>query len=180
MCPMVRRSLAIEHALLGLLKQSPLHGYQLHRLLSDPDGLKRVWHLKQAQLYALLGKLEEAGYISGSIQQQASHPPRRVYRLTKAGQEAFQNWLSSPVSRPRQMRQEFQAKLYFARLEGNEACTRLISIQRQACQEWLTAQEAIAGQESTGNSYPWLVDQYRLRQIRAMLDWLDLCQEKLR
>ena len=100
MSPMVRRSLTIEHALLGFLQQSPLHGYQLHQQVSDPAGLKLVWYVKQAQLYSLLGRLEEAGYITSSIQQQETRPARRVFQLTKAGLEAFQNWLYSPVSRP--------------------------------------------------------------------------------
>jgi DNA-binding PadR family transcriptional regulator len=108
---MIRRSLTIEHALLGILQQGPLHGYQLHQRLSDPAGLKRVWYVKQAQLYALLWKLEEAGYITSSIQQQETRPPRRVFHLTDSGDEAFKTWLYSPVQRPRQVRQEFQAKL---------------------------------------------------------------------
>jgi PadR family transcriptional regulator, regulatory protein AphA len=179
MSPMVRRSLTIEHALLGFLQQGPLHGYQLHQKLCDPAGLKQVWYLKQAQLYALLGKLEEAGYITATIQPQETRPARRVFRLTPAGQDAFQDWLFSPVLRPRQMRQEFQAKIYFAQYSGGEACARLIAVQCQACQHWLAAQKTYAERESAANDYAWLVDQYRVGQIQAMLDWLKICQEKL-
>lgn len=179
MSPMVRRSLTVEHALLGFLQSGPMHGYQLHQQLRDPAGLKQVWYLKQAQLYALLGKLDEAGYITASIQLQETRPARRVFSLTPTGREAFQNWLVSPVQRPRQMRQEFHAKLYFARREGGKTCARLIDLQRQACQEWLEAQKASAGQENGGNAYVWLIDQYRLGQIQAMLDWLDTCQATL-
>jgi len=179
MAPMVRRSLTIELALLGYLRPGPLHGYQIYQQLGDPAGLKPVWYLKQAQLYALLAKLEEAGFIRGSIQQQEARPARRVFRLTETGQEAFQNWLFSPVQKPRQMRQEFQVKQYFARREGREAYERLIAMQRQTCQEWQASQEAISDQVSPGSTYFWLVEQFRIRQIQAMLDWLDLCQETL-
>ncbi len=178
MSPMVRRSLSIEHALLGFLQQGPLHGYQIHQQLGEPSSLKQVWYLKQAQLYALLGKLEEAGYITASIQPQETRPARRVFHLTTVGQEAFQSWLFSPVPRPRQMRQEFQTKLYFARQAGGEACARLIAVQRLACQEWLDAQKTTAAGVG-GDSYAWLVDQYRVGQIQAMLDWLDLCEGTL-
>lgn len=180
MSPMVRRPMTIEHALLGFLQPGPMHGYQLHQQLGDPAGLRQVWCLKQAQLYALLGKLEEAGYITSAIQIQEIRPARRVFSLTANGKAAFQNWLSSPVKRPRQMRQEFHAKLYFAHRVSGEACAQLIDLQRQACQEWLEAQNTSIEQESDGNSYIWLVDQYRLGQVRAMLDWLDVCQEKLK
>jgi DNA-binding PadR family transcriptional regulator len=179
MSPMVRRSLSIEHGLLGILRQGSMHGYQLHQRLSDPADLRRVWYVKQAQLYALLGKLEEAGYITSSVQPQETRPARRVFHLTETGEQAFQTWLFNPVLRPRQMRQEFQVKLYFACLEGSQACYRLITIQRQACQQWLVQQEKCAEQGNPDDTFSWLVDQYRIGQIRAMLEWLDTCQKRL-
>ena len=178
MSPMVRRSLTIEHALLGFLKQSPLHGYQLHQELCDPGGLGRVWRIKQAHLYALLDKLEEVGYITSSLHLQEARPARRVYQLTANGQRAFQEWLFTPVQAPRQMRQEFQLKLYFAKRESQELCARLIAAQRTACQHWLTNHQSLASEEDEANSYAWLVDQYRIGQIQAMLDWIELCAKE--
>lgn len=179
MCPMVRRSLTIEHALLGFLQPGPLHGYQLHQQLCDPAGLGRVWRIKQAQLYALLDKLEGDGLISSALQPQEARPTRRVYQLTTSGQRAFQEWLSAPVQAPRQLRQEFQAKLFFARSENPEVRSHLITAQRAACQRWLANFQSQAAEDSLADPYNWLVDQYRLGQIQAMLDWLDLCQERL-
>ena len=54
----------LEIALLGLLRTHPRHAYELHQLLtegSEPLGI--IWRLKQSNLYALLAKLEEAGYV---------------------------------------------------------------------------------------------------------------------
>jgi PadR family transcriptional regulator, regulatory protein AphA len=176
---MVRRSLTIEHALLGFLQAGPLHGYQIHQQVSDPLGLKRVWYLKQAQLYALLDKLEEAGFVASTIQLQETRPARRVFHMTDAGQQAFQDWLFSPVQRPREMRQEFQAKLYFARRQDHAAYERLIAAQRQVCQQWLAEQESLSRSDNPSEAYLWLIDQYRAGQIRATLDWLDTCQLQL-
>lgn len=175
MSPMVRRPLTIEHALLGFLKPGPLHGYQLHLQLSDPQGLGRVWRVKQARLYAWLERLEGDGLISRAVQAHEPQPRRHVYQLTRRGQSAFASWLSTPVQKPRQMRQEFQAKLFFARSEGPEAFRRLLEAQRQACQRWLESQATLAGHESGSQGFAWLVDQYRLGQIQAMLAWLDQC-----
>ena len=180
MSPMVRRSITLEFALLGFLRQGPLHGYQLYRQLCDPAGLGRVWRLKQAQLYALLDKLEKDGYVTSSLQPQKARPARRVFSLTAAGERTFQDWLSTPVQAPRQMRQEFQAKLYFSQRESQEAPERLIAVQRAACQHWLEYQQTLAIKDDHDHSYAWQVDQYRVGQIRAMLDWLDICQEKLK
>lgn len=179
MSPMVSRPLTIEIALLGYLTEGPRHGYQIHRSLMEPNGLRRIWWLKQAQLYALLGKLEEAGYLSASIETQEKRPARRMFRLTPKGEEIFRNWLESPVERPRQMRQEFQVKLYFACREGREVCRRLIEEQRHTCCKWLAANDAMSVDYSIGQAHLWLTDQYRIGQIQAMLNWLDLCCEKL-
>ena len=179
MSPMVARSLTIEHALLGFLQPGPMHGYELHRQMETPAGLQQVWYLKQAQLYALLGKLEEAGYITSTLQPQETRPARRVFQMTTAGQAAFQNWLTSAVPRPRQMRQEFQAKLYFARLASPEICLRLIYRQSLACQGWLQSYQRLLAEIGDENAYAELLVQYRLGQIQAMLDWLDACQAEV-
>ena len=64
MSPMVPLPLTIEHALLGYLNQKPMYGYEISQHLANSEGLGAVWRLKQSQLYALLSKLEEKGYIT--------------------------------------------------------------------------------------------------------------------
>ena len=177
MSPMTSRPLPIEIALLGYLRPGPQHGYQIHQRHNAPEGLGRIWFLKQAILYALLARLKDEGCVAASIQPQETRPARRMYRLTPKGLAVFQDWLAAPVERPRQMRQEFHVKLFFARQEGPAAVARLLDAQRQACRHWLAAHDAGAGQETA--AHLWLVDRYRTGQIQAMLDWLDLCRVKL-
>jgi PadR family transcriptional regulator AphA len=76
MSPMVKLPLTIEHALLGLLRRGPMHAYEMHRMLLQSEALGLVWRLKQSQLYALLGRLEEAGYVAGVVEAQPARPPR--------------------------------------------------------------------------------------------------------
>lgn len=175
MSPMVRRTITNEYALLGFLKQGPLHGYQLHQELNNPNGVGRTWRVKQAQLYAWLEKLESDGYVTSSMQPQETRPARRVYRITDKGQHVFDEWLSTPVQAPRQMRQEFQLKLFFAQREGQETLKYLIELQHAACLIWLKNHQTIAGIETEVFSYPRMVDQYRIGQIQAMIDWLEFC-----
>ena len=176
MSPNVRHSLSIELALLGFLRQGPLHGYQIHQQLSGPSGLSQVWRLKQSQLYALLARLDEAGYISGTLQAQESRPARRVYSLTPLGEAVYLEWVRSPVSVPRQIRQEFLTKLYFARREGVQAYAALVQAQRGATHGWLADLEARTPPAPDTDLQRWLVHQYRMRHIQAILDWLTLCE----
>lgn len=171
MSPMTSRPLTKELALLGYLRSGPLHGYQIHQCLLQPDGPGMVWRLKQAQLYALLGKLEEAGFIQSSLQAQETRPTRRVYQLTAQGQAAYNKWLLSPVNTPRQIRQEFLIKLYFAQQEKDETVSVLVDNQLSVCQSWL---DLFRDQLATTpvDSFMHIVCQYRLGQIQATFAWL--------
>lgn len=88
----VNLPLTTEHALLGFLRQRPMYGYEIHQQLSEPSGLGLVWQLKQSQLYALLAKLEQEGYVTTSPEPQQTRPPRKMFELTPAGSNAFLTW----------------------------------------------------------------------------------------
>lgn len=176
---MRQSSLSIELALLGFLRRQPQHGYAIHQELADPAGLGPVWQIKLSQLYALLEKLEEAGYLTSSTTPQENRPPRKLFQLTPDGEDAFLSWVRRPVKHGRSLRLEFLVKLYFARLEGADVAAGLLSAQREQGREWLATEQRLAGEESAaGRRYSRLVHQFRIGQIEAILAWLDYCEEK--
>ena len=136
MSPLLRQPLTVEHALLGFLRERPMHGYEIYQRLAGLAGLGLVWQVKQSHLYAMLDKLEGDGYIAGRQQAQAARPPRRIFRLTGAGRKAFRGWLKRPVAHGREIRLEFMAKLFFARREGPEWVDGLIARQKEECADW--------------------------------------------
>ena len=165
-------------ALLGFVKDEPRHGYAIYRELSEANGIWLVWRMKQSQLYALLSKLEEQGYLSSFKQEAHSgRPPRKMYSLTKAGKDAFDNWLTSPVGRGRQFRLDLLVKLFFAQQAGEAALSHLLQIQQKACEQWLTETNTL--EQEQDETYTRLVYRYRTGQIKAMLDWLRECRETL-
>lgn len=177
---MPQSSPSLELALLGFLREQAIHGYALHQELSDPRGLGPVWQIKLGHLYALLGKLEEAGYASTTIEPQENKPPRKLYHLTEEGERAFLSWVRQPVRHGRSLRLEFLVKLYFARMEGEDAAGDLLAAQRRQCRGWLETEEGIVVEETKrGRRYSRLVHQFRCGQIQAMLDWLDSCEGAL-
>src|SRR3954454_23190306 len=105
--PMIKLPLTVELALLGFLYRQPMHGYQLHQELNEARDLGLVWHLKEAQLYRLLGRLEEEGYITSVNEAQGLRPPRKMLHLTPEGEAAFLAWTRAPVRRGRELRLEF-------------------------------------------------------------------------
>ena len=172
---MIKSPLTIEHALLGFLRQQPMHAYEIHQTLTRNQELGLVWHLKQSLVYVMLERLEQEGYITASLEQQGSRPPRKILRLTSEGQAAFAGWLIAPVGHGRDFRLEFLAKLYFASQAGPASAALLIATQQAACRDWLVELQAQASRLRDARDYDWLVLQFRIGQIEAILAWLDIC-----
>ena len=169
----------LECALLGLLRGTPTHAYELHQRLARAEALGLVWHLKQSHLYALLTRLEEAGYLATAMEPQGARPPRKMLSLTQAGRDAFARWAAEPVAHGRDFRLEFLAKLYFAAREGSAAVAALVERQRTACATWLADLRAESARLDDTQLYARLVLDFRSSQIEAILAWLETCASAL-
>jgi len=171
----------LENVLLGFLWQGPQYGYQLHQMLSDLSGLGLIWRVKQSHVYALLEKLEKAGFVSSKVGPGRGEtlPPRRNYTLTEMGRAAYRSWLESPVARPHQMRQEFLAKLHFALQDSPETTHQLIDRQWQAYKDWLVHLEARRQAAVDSPRFEQMVLRYRIGQVQAILSWLETVKKDL-
>ena len=99
---MSRRSALLELAILGLLHESPLHGYELRKRLNAVLGAFRA--LSYGTLYPCLRELVDRGWIaenspatSPALADAAGAGSRRariVYELTAEGKAQFQSMLS--------------------------------------------------------------------------------------
>jgi PadR family transcriptional regulator, regulatory protein AphA len=165
----------LEHALLGLLREHPMHAYEMHLQLLRTEQLGLVWHLKQGNLYALLAKLEAEGYLASTTEAQGTRPPRKRLHLTPRGETSFAAWLATPVEHGRDFRQEFLAKLYFATHDEPATVHELLARQRDACLGWLDELQAQAETLSAGRPFEQLVVRFRVGQIDATLRWLEEC-----
>ena len=171
--------LRLTCALLGLLRDHPMHPYEMHQQLLQAEALGLVWHLKQSHLYALLAKLEESGYLVSTTELQGTRPPRKMLTLTAEGRKAFTDWVRTPVQHGRDFRVEFLAKLFFAGREGPGAVTALISHQRVECSVWIVELRREISALEPVRRYDRLVLQFRLSQLEAIQRWLDECERTL-
>ena len=150
-----------------------MHPYQMHQQMLQAEALGLVWHLKQGNLYALLAKLEESGYLVSTTELQGTRPPRKMLSLTPEGRKTFTEWVETPVQHGRDFRLEFLAKLFFAGREGPGAATTLISHQRLECSRWIAELQREISALDPDRRYD------RLSQLEAIQTWLDQCQETL-
>jgi DNA-binding PadR family transcriptional regulator len=88
----------IEFAILGLLHEAPMHGYELRKRLASLLGAFRAF--SYGSLYPALRRLQRAGLIVEELTDPADEDcaktarswgkrARRVYRLTAEGKERF-------------------------------------------------------------------------------------------
>ena len=102
-----------EIAVLGTLREAPMHPYQMQRLLRHRHK-DEILALKRGSLYHAIGRLERAGLIEQtSTSRDGRRPERTVYRLTAPGRDAFLAALRSIVSTPRRESSEFMAAMIF-------------------------------------------------------------------
>jgi DNA-binding PadR family transcriptional regulator len=88
----------LEIAVLGLLSESPMHGYELRKRLATLLGTFRAF--SYGSLYPTLRRLSDAGWISEEAPLDATSPVarsrrgKRVYQLTAEGKEHLADLLA--------------------------------------------------------------------------------------
>ena len=113
--PSVRcRAMSIKYALLGLMRDEPMHGYRVKEAFDRRVG--SLWGLTRPQIYQTLNALERVGLLTSHGERVGSRPARRIYTLTDLGRRAFERWLDSgSVCRPRPFRADLLLRLLFVR-----------------------------------------------------------------
>ncbi len=87
--------MSLRYALLAILRVGPLSGYDLQKQFSQSVG--HVWHAPDSQIYPELRKMEQDGLIEAEEQVRGERGRRRLYHVTDAGDQAFLDWMSSPL-----------------------------------------------------------------------------------
>ena len=160
-----------EFALLGLLFNGPAHGYELHKHITNPNGIGLIWGVKIANLYAQLAKLESKGWIAGKVQQEEDRPARTQFHLTHEGKKAFTEWITQLVPHPRDFRQEFMLRYFFLARYKPELIREVCSRQLQECRDWL--KNTRRKQEEEKDSFIRSVIEFRVSQIQSMVEWIE-------
>jgi PadR family transcriptional regulator, regulatory protein AphA len=164
-----------RHAILALLIQRPLHGYDID---SEFDkGLRHICHVNISQIYAYLKSMEEKGWVRSETVFQKSTPPKKVFHVTDAGRTELDQWLRQPIQAERQIRDELLTKIRFCWELAPESLPDLIEEQIRIHKQRLDELEA-GYQEAADPVSSLLLDAGR-RHAQADLDWLRSVQEHL-
>lgn len=171
----------LELAVLGLLKEHDLHGYELRKRLGDLLGTGAA--VSFGSLYPALSKLEAAGAIrvvtppgnaGGHSATMAGRVPgrkRKVYGITTAGSALFQQLLTERRSAPLDER-SFSLRLAFASYLSPELRLGLLERRRTLLAERL-AELAATTSKPRGNRYVQLLAERERDSLSRDLSWLD-------
>ena len=82
----------VEPSLLLLLRERPMHGYELIELLPDLMGGERV---DVGNLYRTLRALEDDEIVTSEWSASLPGPAKRTYELTPAGRRLLDHWVDA-------------------------------------------------------------------------------------
>jgi len=77
----------LELILLGLIKKSPKHGYEIKKIIEEE--IKPLTNITLTSIYYNLEKLSKRGYLQYDLERSGQRPEKRVYRLTSKGEKRF-------------------------------------------------------------------------------------------
>lgn len=183
---MARRGEVLEFAVLGLLNEAPLHGYELRKRLNAVLG---SWHaISYGSLYPSLRELVARGLIvedaaepgsrtsgrtPGAAPALAGKRARIVYRLTAEGKERFHDLLGD--AGPAAWEDE-RFGVHFAFFSSTDADVRLRILEgrRTRLTERLdTIRQSFTRTRDRMDEYTLELQRHGLEQVEREVLWLD-------
>lgn len=88
--------MALEHAILVSLTEQSGSGYELARRFDRSIGY--FWTATHQQIYKVLARMEQSGWISVTVVEQDNRPDKKVYEVTDAGRQELSRWIAEPTA----------------------------------------------------------------------------------
>lgn len=168
--------MSVRQALLALLEQEPMYGYQLRLAFEQRTG--STWPLNVGQVYTTLTRLERDGLVEEAGEDADG---RAVYRLTGAGHEEVAAWFTTPVARTQPPRDELAIKLALAVSVPGVDIGTVIQQQRSATMSALQDYTRLKRRAAGDADLAWsLVLDSLIFSAEAEMRWLDHCEARLR
>ena len=166
----------LEIAVLGLLNEAPMHGYELRKRLSGLLGTFRAF--SYGSLYPTLRRLSEAGWITEEAPLDVpdgvrSRRGKRVYRLTAEGKEHFAELLGEVG--PEAFDEEgFGARLAFFAQTHSDIRLQILEGRRRRVQEQRELLGRTSGRASDRvDRYTQQLHEHGLESVDREVRWLE-------
>ena len=169
--------MALEHAILVSLTEQASSGYDLARRFDKSIG--QFWTATHQQVYKVLGRMEQAGWVAATVVAQDGRPDKKIYEVTDAGRAELATWIAEPAT-PEATRSDLAVKIRGA-AEGDLAAV-LAEVRRHRelhagrLDAYLANEKrefpdpgALAGRPL----HQWVVLRGGIALERSLIDWYD-------
>lgn len=159
-----------EWAALGVLCESPRHGWAVARELAPGGEVGRVYSCTRPLVYRALAQLRDAGLVEVRGHAESTEgPARTTLGPTRRGRAAFRRWCSEPIGHVRDLRSELMLKLLLAERAGRDPAPLLHA------QGALLARAELALERQTRASahFERTLLLWRLSVVRAALSFVE-------
>ena len=171
--------MSLDHALLVSLLEKPSSGYELARRFDKSIG--HFWHATHQQIYKVLARMEEAGWIESELHRGETAPDRKVFAVTSVGRAALADWISEPSAIDR-ARSELMIKFRAAAFDDPRKLLPALAEHRAEHGALLAAYRANEAKEFSGPGKrlsPQQELQYQVMKLGIAFEeaWIAWCDE---
>jgi DNA-binding PadR family transcriptional regulator len=169
--------MALEHAILVSLSEKASSGYDLARRFDRSIG--QFWSATHQQVYKVLGRMDEAGWVAATTVEQDGRPDKKVYDLTPAGRAELAAWIAEPAE-PEATRSDLAVKIRGAsagnvkQVVGEVRRHKALRLERLAAYRANEKREFADPSRLRGRKlHQWLVLRGGIGLEQALVDWYD-------
>jgi DNA-binding PadR family transcriptional regulator len=162
----------LELAILGLLKERSMHGYQLSKRLTDALG--GFWRVSYGSLYPTLKRLERQGAVEQVFDEVAVGRRKNVYRITETGEALFLELLEETGHDTTTEDTRFRVRLAFFKYLAPDARIRLLERRRSHLEDRLsTIKASLATTRERVDTYTLSLMQHGRETTEQDIAWLN-------
>lgn len=160
----------IEMAILGLLKDRAMHGYELKKELTAQLG--QFWQVSYGSLYPTIRRLEKAGAVERVFPKEDVKRRKNIYRITEKGEAMFRDSLFEHAAISDDTR--FGLKLAFFRYLNPDARVELLERRRAYLSERLAEFRAqLRHYRERIDAYAYRLMEHGVDTKTAEIEWID-------
>ena len=172
--------MSIDFTILGVLIESPAHGYSIKKYLLE--NFSRHFGVNDGQLYPALSRLEARGWIRKRVVHQRRSPAKHLYRVTPDGKSAFFEWLAEtgdasdtePVRYDFYWRHAFLQRCGFFRHLGPEEVATQGAAEFERVSRQIEDLEGVKERmdQDSADPYRRMIVEYGVRYQKMRREWL--------
>lgn len=162
----------IDMAILGLLKERPMHGYELKKRLSYLLG--HFWTVSYGSLYPALKRLEKVNAIERAYSVKKKTRNRNVYRITEDGMSMFMSMLTETITEKALAdTDKFDVRMAFFQYLEPETRIKMLEKRRKCLEDQVAKVKAYRRTSREQDRYRSGLLRHKAEIAKSDIRWLD-------